>query len=88
MRDGNVEIDSLISRAAEITLDYGVVVYDALFLALAEVTGTVVTADSKHFRFSAARPTPAWHTASPTSAASSLMLSADLERTATVLQPG
>lgn len=42
------EIDLLTSRAAEITVESGAVVYDALFLALAEEAGTVVlTADSK-----------------------------------------
>ena len=45
------EIDPLTSRAVEITLDSGVVVYDALFLALAEEAGTVVvTADYKLLR--------------------------------------
>ena len=36
------ETDPLISRAVEFTLDSGVVVYDAFFLALAEEAGTVV----------------------------------------------
>ena len=35
------ETDPLTSRAAEITLDSGVVVYDGFFLALAEEAGTV-----------------------------------------------
>lgn len=41
-------IDSLMTRAVEIALSTGVIVYDALFLALAEEAGTVVvTADDK-----------------------------------------
>ena len=37
--------------AAQITLSTGVIIYDALFLALAEETGTVmVTADRKLLR--------------------------------------
>lgn len=40
--------DDLIPRAAEIVFDAGVIVYDALFLALAEHAGSVViTADGK-----------------------------------------
>jgi len=42
------EFDPLSPRAVEISLDCGVVVYDALFLALAEEAGTVVvTTDYK-----------------------------------------
>ncbi len=40
--------EDLMPRAAEITLESGVIVYDALFLALAEDADTlVVTADGK-----------------------------------------
>jgi predicted nucleic acid-binding protein len=40
--------EDLMPRAAEITLESGVIVYDALFLALAEDAGAVVvTADDK-----------------------------------------
>jgi predicted nucleic acid-binding protein len=40
--------EDLMPRAAEITFETGVIVYDALFLALAEEVGTVVvTADSR-----------------------------------------
>ena len=40
--------EDLMPRAAEITLESGVIVYDALFLALAEDAGAVfVTADGK-----------------------------------------
>jgi predicted nucleic acid-binding protein len=40
--------EDLMPRAAEITLESGVIVYDALFLALAEDMGAVVvTADGK-----------------------------------------
>lgn len=40
--------EDLMSRAAEIALESGVIIYDALFLALAEDAGTVVlTADDK-----------------------------------------
>lgn len=40
--------EDLMRRAAEITLESGVIIYDALFLALAEATDTlVVTADSR-----------------------------------------
>lgn len=40
--------EDLMPRAAEITFETGVIVYDALFLALAEDVGTVViTADGK-----------------------------------------
>ncbi|GEM_PF-83892 len=45
------EIDSLTQRAVEISLDSGVIVYDALFLALAEDAGAVmVTADDRLLR--------------------------------------
>ena len=45
------KIDPLTSRAAEIALSTGIVVYDALFLALAEEVGTVViTADGRLLR--------------------------------------
>jgi predicted nucleic acid-binding protein len=45
------EIDPLTPRAVEIALESGVIVYDALFLALAEEAGTVVvTADDKLLR--------------------------------------
>ena len=40
--------EDLMPRTAEITFETGVIVYDALFIALAENTDTVViTADSK-----------------------------------------
>ncbi len=40
--------EDLMPRAAEITLETGVIIYDALFLALAENSGTVViTADNR-----------------------------------------
>ncbi len=40
--------EDLMPRAAEIALETGVIVYDALFLALAEDSGTImVTADTK-----------------------------------------
>ena len=43
--------EDLMSRAAEITFETGVIVYDALFLALAEDAGTkVITADGKLLR--------------------------------------
>lgn len=42
------EIDPLPSRACNISLETGAIVYDALFLALAEETNTVmITADDK-----------------------------------------
>jgi predicted nucleic acid-binding protein len=45
------EIDPLTSRATEIALSADVIVYDALFLALAEEAGTVmVTADGRLLR--------------------------------------
>lgn len=45
------EIDPLTPRAVEVALDCGVIIYDALFLALAEDTGTVaVTADDRLLR--------------------------------------
>lgn len=45
------EIDSLVSRACGVSLETGAIVYDALFLALAEETDTVmVTADDKLLR--------------------------------------
>jgi predicted nucleic acid-binding protein len=41
-------LEDLMPRAAEITLESGVIIYDTLFLALAENTDTlVVTADGK-----------------------------------------
>lgn len=43
--------EDLIPRAVEITFESGAIIYDALFLALAEETGTVmVTADDKLLR--------------------------------------
>jgi len=43
--------EDLMPRAAEIVLETGVIVYDALFLALAEVADTIlVTADEKLLR--------------------------------------
>jgi predicted nucleic acid-binding protein len=43
--------EDLVSRAGEITADTGVIVYDALFLALAEDANTVmITADDKLLR--------------------------------------
>ena len=43
--------EDLMPRAAEIVLETGVIVYDALFLALAEDANTVlVTADEKLLR--------------------------------------
>ncbi len=45
------EIDSLVSRACVISLEVGVIVYDALFLALAEEANTaMITADDKLLR--------------------------------------
>lgn len=45
------EIESLISYAVDISLNSGTIIYDALFLALAEDTGAVVvTADDKLLR--------------------------------------
>lgn len=42
------ETDSLVARASEVSLETGVIIYDALFLALAEETNTImVTADGK-----------------------------------------
>lgn len=42
------EVDPLTPRAAEISLETGAIIYDALFLALAEEANTVmVTADGK-----------------------------------------
>ena len=83
------EIDLLSPQAVEITLDSGAVVYDALFLALAEEAGTlVVTADIKLLQTlrgtSYARL--AYHLADVASLAPSVEW--DRERTATVLQPG
>lgn len=44
-------IESLVSYAVEISLNSGTIIYDALFLALAEDTGAVmVTADDKLLR--------------------------------------
>lgn len=41
-------IEDLMPRAAEITVETGVIVYDALFVALAEATGAVmITADRR-----------------------------------------
>lgn len=43
--------EDLIPRAVEITFESGAIIYDALFLALAEETGTfMVTADDKLLR--------------------------------------
>lgn len=43
--------EDLVSRAGEITAETGVIIYDALFLALAEDAGTVmVTADGRLLR--------------------------------------
>jgi hypothetical protein len=73
-------------RAAEIALESGAIIYDALFLALSEDSGTVmVTADTQLLNvLEGVRPAPASHTLSPTSLASS---PAQAE-TKNVLQPG
>ncbi len=61
-------------RAAEITLDSSVIVYDALFLALTEVAGAVVvTADGKLLE--ALEDTPYAHLGHPLTDAGSLLSS-------------
>ncbi len=67
--------EDLMVRAAEITLEPGVIVYDALFLALAEDAGTlVVTADGKLLK--SLEGTPYTHLTHPLSDAGSLTPSA------------
>jgi predicted nucleic acid-binding protein len=64
--------EDLMPRAVEITLESGVIVYDTLFLALAEDTGTlVVTADVRLLK--ALKGTSYAHLAHPLSDASSLI---------------
>lgn len=64
--------EDLMLRAAEITLESGVIVYDALFLALAEDADTlVVTADGKLLK--ALEGTSYAHFAHPLSDAGSLI---------------
>ena len=68
--------EDLMPSAAEITLESGVIVYDALFLALAEGTDTlVVTADGKLLK--ALEGTPYAHLAHSLSDAGSLIPSTD-----------
>jgi predicted nucleic acid-binding protein len=64
--------EDLMPRAAEITLESGVIVYDALFLGLAEGAGTVVvTADRKLLK--ALEDTPYAYLGHPLTDAGSLL---------------
>lgn len=66
------ETDALTPRGVEISLDAGVIVYDALFLALAEDAATVmVTADERLLRL--LRDTPYADLAHPLAAARDLL---------------